>query len=73
MKAVWYERTGPAPEVLVHGETPTPMAGPGEVRVRLEASGSFSAMVAHRVRLESVTEVDRVLVGWLKQAYDAAK
>lgn len=40
---------------------------------RLEASGSFSAMVSHRVRLESVTEVDRELVGWLKQAYDAAK
>ena len=40
---------------------------------RLEASGSFSAMVSHRVRLESATEVDRELVGWLKQAYDAAE
>ena len=39
MKAVWYERTGPAPEVLTYGEMPTPNAGPGEVRVRLEASG----------------------------------
>jgi NADPH:quinone reductase len=39
MRAVWYERTGPADEVLVLGEQPTPHAGPGEVRVRLKASG----------------------------------
>jgi NADPH2:quinone reductase len=39
MRAVWYERQGPAREVLVVGELPTPAAGPGEVRVRLEASG----------------------------------
>ena len=48
MKAVWYERTGPAPEVLVHGEMPTPTAGPGEVRVRLEASGVNPADVGRR-------------------------
>src|SRR6266704_2274253 len=39
MKAVWYERTGAAPDVLAFGDMPTPVAGPGEVRVRLEASG----------------------------------
>ena len=39
---------------------------------RLEASGSFSAMVSHRVRLESVKGVDKELIGWLKQAYDQA-
>jgi hypothetical protein len=39
---------------------------------RLEASGSFSAMVTHRVRLESAKDVDKQLVGWLKKAYDAA-
>ena len=39
---------------------------------RLEASGSFSAMVSHRVRLESLKDVDKQLVGWLKKAYDAA-
>jgi NADPH2:quinone reductase len=38
MKAVWYERQGPAREVLQYGEMPTPMPGPGEVRVRLAAS-----------------------------------
>ena len=39
---------------------------------RLEASGSFNAMVSHRVRLTSVKDVDKELVDWLRQAYDAA-
>ncbi len=39
---------------------------------RLEASGSFNAMVSHRVRLESKSEVDKELVAWLRQAYDAS-
>ena len=39
MRAVWYERTGPADEVLIVGEQPTPQPGPGEVRIRLAASG----------------------------------
>ena len=39
MKAVWYDRQGAAAEVLQAGELPTPEAGPGQVRVRLRASG----------------------------------
>jgi len=39
MRAVWYDRQGPAREVLVCGELPTPDPGPGELRVRLEAAG----------------------------------
>lgn len=39
MKAVWYERFGPAGEVLVHGEMADPVPGAGEVLVRLRASG----------------------------------
>ena len=39
---------------------------------RLEASGSFNAMVSHRVRVESAADVDKELIAWLKQAYDAA-
>src|SRR6516225_9780373 len=39
MKAVWYDRAGPATEVLTHGEMPTPQAAAGEVRIRLESSG----------------------------------
>jgi predicted transport protein len=37
---------------------------------RLEPSGSFNAMVSHRVRVESLADVDQQLVGWLKQAYE---
>jgi NADPH:quinone reductase len=48
MKAVWYERTGPAADVLTFGEMPTPVAGPGEVRVRLEASGVNPSDAARR-------------------------
>jgi len=39
MHAVWYERPGPASEVLQVGELPDPSPGPGEVRVRLTRSG----------------------------------
>ncbi|MBL0121854.1 MAG: DUF4287 domain-containing protein [Betaproteobacteria bacterium] len=39
---------------------------------RLEPSGSFSAMVSHRVRLSNTQDVDAELKTWLKQAYDAA-
>ncbi len=39
MRAVWYDRQGPAQDVIVTGELPTPEPGLGEVRVRLEASG----------------------------------
>ena len=38
MKAAWYERKGPAREVLQVGERPTPEPGPGEVRVRVHRS-----------------------------------
>lgn len=39
MKAVWYERFGPAEDVLVIGDMETPDPGPGEVLVRVRASG----------------------------------
>jgi len=39
---------------------------------RLEASGSFNAMVSHRVRVESQKDVNAELTGWLKKAYEAA-
>ena len=39
---------------------------------RLEPSGSFNAMVNHRVRLSSKSEVDAEIKKWLKAAYDEA-
>ncbi|MBI3409794.1 MAG: DUF4287 domain-containing protein [Planctomycetes bacterium] len=39
---------------------------------RLEASGSFNAMVSHRVRISKSAEIDKELLGWLKAAYDAS-
>jgi hypothetical protein len=39
---------------------------------RLEESGSFNAMVSHRVRVSAVEEVDDQLLGWLKEAYEGA-
>jgi NADPH2:quinone reductase len=39
VRAVWYERQGPAGEVLQIGELPDPEPGPGEVRVRVRLSG----------------------------------
>jgi NADPH:quinone reductase len=39
VRAVWYERQGPASEVLQIGELSDPEPGPGEVRVRARFSG----------------------------------
>jgi NADPH2:quinone reductase len=39
MRAVFYDRPGPAAEVLQSGDVPAPEPGPGEVRVRLTRSG----------------------------------
>jgi len=39
MRAAWYERQGPAKEVLRVGEMPDPEPGPGEVRVQVRLSG----------------------------------
>ncbi len=49
--------------IKLKGVTPT---------ARLEAAGSWNAMVTHRVRLKSVEQVDAELIGWLRSAYDAA-
>jgi len=39
MRAAWYEKQGPAREVLTVGEMPDPSPGRGEVRIRIAASG----------------------------------
>ena len=61
MKAVWYERTGAATEVLSFGEMPTPVAGPGEVRVRLHASGVNPSDAGRRAGSFRAMEYPRVI------------
>ena len=39
MRAAWYEKQGPARDVLVFGEMPDPRPAAGEVRIRIAASG----------------------------------
>jgi len=39
MQAAWFERFGAASDVLQVGDKPTPVAGPGEVLVRMRTSG----------------------------------
>ncbi|HTQ79683.1 MAG TPA: DUF4287 domain-containing protein [Thermoanaerobaculia bacterium] len=38
----------------------------------LEASGSWNAMVTHRIRLAAKEEVTPQVIDWLKKSYDAA-
>jgi NADPH2:quinone reductase len=61
MKACWYERTGPAADVLTFGEMPTPNANRGEVRIRLQASGVNPADVGRRGGGYSAMEFPRVI------------
>lgn len=42
------------------------------ITARLEAAGSWNAMVSHRVRIATVDEVDAQVVEWLRRAYEAA-
>src|SRR5262245_10920967 len=39
MRAAWYDKQGPASEVLMVGEMPDPVPGAGEVRIRITSSG----------------------------------
>ena len=39
MRAAWYDRQGPAGDVMQSGELPDPEPAPGEVRVRVRLSG----------------------------------
>ncbi len=55
MRAAFYERTGTASEVLSIGELPTPVPGPGEVRVKVAWSGVNPSDVKSRAGLRSKT------------------
>src|SRR3989441_4761003 len=61
MKAVWYERTGAAPDVLSLGVRPTRVAGRGEVGFRLGASGVTPADAGRRAGSYRAMEFPRVI------------
>jgi NADPH:quinone reductase len=60
MRAVWYERNGAA-DVLHIGEMPDPTPGPGEVRVRIIASGINPSDWKRRQGLTRHMEFTRVI------------
>ena len=39
---------------------------------RLESAASFNALFTHRVRVNTINDVDEQVITWLKQAYDLA-
>ncbi|MGE0006083.1 MAG: NADPH:quinone reductase [Parvibaculaceae bacterium] len=49
MKAAWYERNGPARDVLILGDLPDPDPAPGEVLVKLGVSGVNPSDVKSRM------------------------
>jgi NADPH2:quinone reductase len=49
MRAAYYEKNGPAKEVLHVSEIETPSPGPGEVRIRLKTSGVNPSDVKNRM------------------------
>lgn len=61
MLAGWYERTGPAPEVIAVGEMPASTPGPGEVLVRLHASGINPSDYKRRANTRAKMEFHRIV------------
>jgi NADPH2:quinone reductase len=61
MRAVWYERKGPAAEVLVAGEMPEPLPGAGEVRVRVAVSSVNPTDVKRRKEGRELGKFPRIV------------
>ncbi len=61
MKAAWYEKNGAPDDVLVVGEMERPKPGPGEVLVRIRASGVNPSDVKSRQGLRAPIAFPRVV------------
>jgi NADPH2:quinone reductase len=61
MRAAYYEKNGPANEVLVVADIETPQPGPGEVRVKLKTSGLNPSDVKTRAGLARKIAFPRVI------------
>jgi len=64
MKACWYERCGPAREVLQIGALETPGPGPGEVLVRVHVSGVNPTDVKRRAGARGALPFPRMIPGY---------
>ncbi|MFJ3681374.1 NADPH:quinone reductase [Pseudomonas sp. NPDC090208] len=61
MKAAYYERLGPAEDVLELGDMPDPQPGPGEIRVRIEVSGLNPSDIKGRNGFKGAMAYQRVV------------
>ncbi len=61
MRAGWFEKTGPAAEVIAVGDMDKPVAGPGEVLIRLHASGINPSDYKRRANAKVAPEFPRVV------------
>ena len=61
MRAGWYEKTGPAAEVVKVGDMDKPVAGAGEVLIRLHASGINPSDYKRRANVKVAPEFPRVV------------
>ena len=61
MRAGWFEKTGPAHEVIVVGDMETPSPAPGEVLVRLHVSGINPSDYKRRANVKVPPEFPRVV------------
>lgn len=61
MRAAFYERQGPADEVLCVAELPIPQPGPGEVRVRVHVSGLNPTDLKARTGFSSAMPYSRII------------
>jgi NADPH2:quinone reductase len=61
MRAGWYEKCGPADEVIEVGEMDAPAPGPGEILVRIHASGINPSDYKRRGNVKQKIEFPRVV------------
>lgn len=61
MRAGWYERSGPADDVITVGDMATPQPGAGEVLVRLHASGISPSDYKKRGNAKAGMEFPRIV------------
>ncbi len=61
MRAAWYEQAGEAAAVIRIGELPTPEPGPGELLVRVKASGVNPHDVKKRLGRRAAMEFARIV------------